>query len=316
MTTFGDETPTEVRLIYMERLQGAEPGVGAHFAQDVKAYCDQTGKRLVVDHNGFLGQQGGFMAPTRLEDGSVGWAYDPTGDQSVTSKVAGMDAYAEMVPIDAISHLREWDRRPGAPASGASPEYWEALKKHVAQNGFENPLSLEYNPWQGKGYLGEGNHRLAVAQELGMTHVPVFVYRTTKDDVRMKEIHPPGTYLMPDAYGHSQFGQYMKPSDIGLPTGAEPYTPPGTQDWYDTRANIGQGRVGRQATCPTCGDPLQGEHGTFCPRCSWSEDNPNIDSDPLSNPPDPTVDMHRGIQARIAPSHRWAKWLSAVEDLD
>lgn len=56
----------------------------------------------------------------------------------------------------------------------------------------------------------------------------------------------------------------------------------------------------RIIACPTCGDPLKGEFGTYCPRCSWSEHNPNIDHDPLSNPPDPTVDMHRGIQARTA----------------
>lgn len=68
-------------------------------------------------------------------------------------------------------------------------------------------------------------------------------------------------------------------------------------------------------TCPTCGDPLKGEYGTYCPRCSWSENDANLDHDPLSNPPDPTVDMHRGIQARIVPSHRWAKWFEAVEDL-
>lgn len=52
--------------------------------------------------------------------------------------------------------------------------------------------------------------------------------------------------------------------------------------------------------CPTCGDPLQGEFGTYCPRCQWVEHDVNADHDPLSNPPDPTVDMHRGIQSRTS----------------
>lgn len=70
----------------------------------------------------------------------------------------------------------------------------------------------------------------------------------------------------------------------------------------------------RLGICPTCGDPLKGEHGTFCPRCSWSENDANIDSDPLSNPPDPTVDMHRGIQAGFRMTIPLDRWLSAVED--
>lgn len=83
----------------------------------------------------------------------------------------------------------------------------------------------------------------------------------------------------------------------------------GSDEMAHEHARIARG------SCPTCGDPLGGEHGTFCPRCQWSENDANLDSDPLSNPPDPTVDFHRGIQAhRIAPSHRWAKWLVAVND--
>lgn len=64
--------------------------------------------------------------------------------------------------------------------------------------------------------------------------------------------------------------------------------------------------------CPTCKGPMT---DGFCPQCQWSPLNPNLDSDPLSNPPDPTVDMHRGIQARVIPSHRWAKWFDAVDEL-
>lgn len=59
------------------------------------------------------------------------------------------------------------------------------------------------------------------------------------------------------------------------------------------------------STCPTCGDPLKGEFGTFCPRCQWSERDVKLDDDNLSNPADPTKELHRGIQSR---------WFPAVQD--
>jgi hypothetical protein len=178
----------------------------------------------------------------RLNSGSVdpewqraqGWDPD-TGEWiggsrlGATHKIGGMPA--EMVPIDALQHLREWDRRPGQDA-GADQAYWDKLKGHIAEHGIEEPLSIEYNPKAGSGYLGEGNHRLAIAQELGMTHVPAYVYRSTKaaPDWPMQPMHQPGQYSMLDARGFSQFGQYMKPSDIGLPT-AGPFESP-SDDWY------------------------------------------------------------------------------------
>ena len=46
---------------------------------------------------------------------------------------------------------------------------------------------------------------------------------------------------------------------------------------------------------------MRGQHQTFCPRCSWSEFNVNLDGSPTDNPPDPTIEMHRGIQASADP---------------
>lgn len=59
-------------------------------------------------------------------------------------------------------------------------------------------------------------------------------------------------------------------------------------------------------TCPTCGDALKGAYGTFCSRCQWSEHDVKLDDDNLSNPQDPTVEMHREVQSR---------WLPAVDPL-
>jgi 2'-5' RNA ligase len=166
-------------------------------------------------------------------------ATTPTESYPTLSRTASMSDYAEMVPISELDHLREWDRRPGKdPQSAVDPAYWNELKDHIAKHGIGSPLSLEYNPRTGRGYLGEGNHRLQIAQELGQTHAPVYIYRSSKDDERMQPMHQPGAYSMLDNRGFSQFGQYMKPSDIGMPT-AGPMTPnrKAEDDWYDKYAS-------------------------------------------------------------------------------
>lgn len=67
--------------------------------------------------------------------------------------------------------------------------------------------------------------------------------------------------------------------------------------------------------CPTCKGPMT---DGYCPQCQWSALNPNIDSDPLSNPPDPTINMtDRGPgpwYSRTIPSHRWGRWFSVVDE--
>lgn len=115
-----------------------------------------------------------------------------------------------------------------------------------------------------------------------------------------------GMYKTTSPDGEIAFG-YDPPNMVPQPA-VEPEQPyqPSEDDLDDPFWHEGKAR-----TCPTCNDPLKGEHGTFCPRCQWSENDANRDSDPLSNPPDPTVDMHRGIQA----SFDGRGWYEAVEDL-
>lgn len=124
---------------------------------------------------------------------------------------------AEMVPIEAIAHLRDWDRRPGG-REAADPDYWRELKDHIAQHGFEHPIILRYNPRTGRGKICEGNHRLAIAEALGLTHVPLLIDRASFDDDNMQRMHPPGTFLMKDEHGFSSFPNPARPSMIGLPT--------------------------------------------------------------------------------------------------
>lgn len=135
-------------------------------------------------------------------------------------KTAGlMDRYAQHMDPAHLLPYREfpWDRFNNRYESA---DKWDELRDDIKHNGMQEPVTLEFNPDTGEAYVSEGNHRLGMAHELGQT-APVMVYRTSKTKVNGYPMHPlrhPGEYLMPNEHGHSQFGQYMRPSDIDLPT--------------------------------------------------------------------------------------------------
>lgn len=148
-------------------------------------------------------------------------------------RLAGVPEYAEHVPIEAIMPYKEFDRRPGA-AEGisADPEYWDRLKSHIAEHGFEDPLTLEYEPTTNTARLGEGNHRLQMAQELGMSHVPVHVMKTSAPGVAQLQTQ---RQVEPDQFDY--FPSALRPSELGLPVSDEPYVPAPSREptsWYPT----------------------------------------------------------------------------------
>jgi hypothetical protein len=67
-----------------------------------------------------------------------------------------------MVPTEVAHQYREYDR----PVN-------ESLKADIAAHGIREPLIMNYSKTTGEGMIGEGNHRLRIAKELGITHVPV-----------------------------------------------------------------------------------------------------------------------------------------------
>ena len=75
-------------------------------------------------------------------------------------------------PTDEVWALREYTRP-------FSQELADAIKK----NGFTSPIDITLAK-KGKSYVGEGNHRLAVARHLGIKEVPVMFtfYQEGKPD--------------------------------------------------------------------------------------------------------------------------------------
>jgi GNAT superfamily N-acetyltransferase len=121
-----------------------------------------------------------------------------------------------MDPADLVAYREHaWSREVNRDGRQA----WDALRDDVERNGFREPAFLEYNHRTGQGYLGEGNHRLGVALELGIP-LPVVVHRTLKTAhaYPMKQVTEPGEYSMRDDRGFSRFPEFISPSDIGLPT--------------------------------------------------------------------------------------------------
>lgn len=85
--------------------------------------------------------------------------------------------FTELVPVATVRQYREYTWRRGR--CRLTPAEWDALAIDIVRAGFREPLVLLFNPANSHALLGEGNHRLAIAEELGLTHVPVRVCRSS-----------------------------------------------------------------------------------------------------------------------------------------
>ena len=80
----------------------------------------------------------------------------------------------QMVATEELWEFREFDRliTPKVEDGGAR---LEQIRRYVLKFGIESPLILAFNQKNGKVYLAEGNHRLAVAMSEGIPYLPVHV---------------------------------------------------------------------------------------------------------------------------------------------
>lgn len=92
-------------------------------------------------------------------------------------KINPYAANTELVRVNDILPFREIDREV-TPKFRGDFAHLDELTADIKANGFKDPIILDYDPQHGLGLLGEGNHRLAVAQRLGLDNVPMRVVRT------------------------------------------------------------------------------------------------------------------------------------------
>jgi hypothetical protein len=97
----------------------------------------------------------------------------------------------------------------------------EGIERHKARllsgEGFEDPVMVEFDHRNKRILVGEGNHRVDAAMELGISHVPTRVVRSRISDDDMEYMHRKGGNPVDIDPGPSPFANQHEdywPSDI------------------------------------------------------------------------------------------------------
>lgn len=120
----------------------------------------------------------------------------------------------ELVPTSTIYGYREYDFY-----DLRHPDEVEKLAQSIAEEGWREPLMLEYYKGNKMVLLGEGNHRLHSARQLGLTHVPVRVWvkRTSwSRDRKRSRVSRSAKKITNDLPVDDYIRQEMHPSEIGI----------------------------------------------------------------------------------------------------
>ncbi len=153
-------------------------------------------------------------------------------DEAAEGGVAAARALdTEDVPIEFFDDMQG---NPGVMAGEVTNQAKvDKLAASIAEDGITEPLILEFHPGTGLVWLGEGNHRLAAARQLGLDSVPVrgVRYEPTPSEVRLSG---DGKRLSPYTLEHlnnddwfgeawvSESGERLQatftPSQVGVPT--------------------------------------------------------------------------------------------------
>ena len=123
----------------------------------------------------------------------------------------------ELVPIEVLKKYREYDRL----KKPMNKETYEKLKADILENGIQDISIILYGTETDTAILGEGNHRLAIAEELGIKAIPVRVVRQRNTYQNSDESFPPqkvrGFIREKDEYGYEKhIPGDLSPSQIGI----------------------------------------------------------------------------------------------------
>lgn len=153
------------------------------------------------------------------------WEQDPLGyekrqDWDRPGDV-GRHPDIEWVPTHELKKFVEYDRRPGQ-QHATDPDRYAELAAHIGEQGFKNPVVLEYNEDTGMAHMGEGNHRTWIALEHGIPAMPVRVYRSRRPSATQIPVDLQPQPEWRDHMGDVRVPDSMRPSHIGLPVVPEP----------------------------------------------------------------------------------------------
>jgi len=91
---------------------------------------------------------------------------------------------------------------------------WAELIRSMTEEGFREPLKLEYEPDSRRAYLGEGNHRLVAAGLAGYTAVPVWGLGGYSSDRMRQARRVPGEPELKREQGTGYFPSSFRPSGV------------------------------------------------------------------------------------------------------
>lgn len=168
---------------------GAEAGLDAGFLAAGFLPVGKAASQLnaIVKRLNKSTDVGDFMTPSAIEYPPSNYANQGLyrGPDSVGGFTdANLPAPAEdylfgLVPTEKLSPLREFDRAAELAGKGTTgPDNLRRIAEHLAEGGkLSDPVAVRYSPEFNHGILAEGNHRLALAEALGLEQLPATVWR-------------------------------------------------------------------------------------------------------------------------------------------
>ena len=93
----------------------------------------------------------------------------------------------------------------------------ENLVKNISQNGFLNPIIIDYNVNDNTAFISEGNHRVQAAKQLGIGWIPARGVRNYGQKSRFKELPVQWQGTQEDHAGDLYIPPHFPPHMIGIP---------------------------------------------------------------------------------------------------
>jgi hypothetical protein len=188
-TNIFNPVPLATEAVNEGRLPtGAEAGLDAGFLAAGFLPVGKAASRLsaIVNRLNKSTDVRDFMTPYGLDNPRPNYAneglYRPGATGGFTDKnlpPASSEYLFDLVPTEKLSPLREFDRAAESAGQGRTgPDNLKKIAEHLAAGGkLNDPTTVAYYPREKWGYLAEGNHRLALAEALGLEQLPATVWR-------------------------------------------------------------------------------------------------------------------------------------------
>lgn len=128
-------------------------------------------------------------------------------DSEFVQDLKDRDLYEFMMPVSELDKIKEFDRK-NEPHPLKGSDYYNKLKSLIKKYGIRRPIIIKQGNVKGKRgtyeLIDEGNHRLAIAKDLGIKEIPVKIRYEDFSDLNSDKAAPKVTHQM-----YSAIGQYI-----------------------------------------------------------------------------------------------------------